>query len=76
MSGIKNMKQLLAMKCSSSQENQEDINKRMEHVVQEATCKENYSISILFIDSHKLFSSQLLKLRKIQLNTSTEYWIG
>lgn len=39
MAGIHHMKQLMALKCSSSQENQEEINQRMEQIVAEATCK-------------------------------------
>lgn len=41
MSGIHHMKQLLALKCSNGQENQDEINKRMEQVVSEATCKDS-----------------------------------
>lgn len=37
MNGIHQMKQLMALKCSSSQDTQEEINKRMEQVVAEAT---------------------------------------
>lgn len=37
MNGIQNMKQMLAMKCSNSQEKQEEINKHIEQVVAEAT---------------------------------------
>jgi hypothetical protein len=39
MSGIQHLKQLLALKCSSSQDNHEEINQRMEQVVVEATRK-------------------------------------
>lgn len=46
MSGIQTMKQLLAMKCSSSQENQEEINQRIEQVVGEATCKLIHNVII------------------------------
>lgn len=35
--GINHLKQLVAMKCSSSQENQSEINERVEQVVAEAT---------------------------------------
>lgn len=37
LNGIATMKQLLAMKCSSSQEKQEEINQRMEQVAAKAT---------------------------------------
>jgi hypothetical protein len=39
MSGIHHLKQLLALKCSSSQENQDEINQQIEQIVGEATCK-------------------------------------
>lgn len=52
MSGIQTMKQLLAMKCSSSQENQEEINQRIEQVVAEATCKFILSVARIFINHH------------------------
>lgn len=48
MSGIHQMKQLLALKCSSSQDTQEEINQRMEQVVAEATCKFNQITSSIF----------------------------
>lgn len=41
MSGIHQMKQILALKCSSAQESQEEINQRMEQIVSEATSKIN-----------------------------------
>jgi hypothetical protein len=41
LNGIAQMKQLLAMKCSSSQEKQEEINQRMDQIVAKATGKEN-----------------------------------
>lgn len=37
INGIAQMKQLLAMKCSSSQDKQEEINQRMEQVEAKAT---------------------------------------
>jgi hypothetical protein len=61
MAGIQNMKQLLAMKCSSSQENQEEINQRMEQTVVEAT-RECSDLECGFLDpphdSHDSFVSR------------------
>ena len=37
INGIATMKQLLAMKCSSSHDKQEEINQRMEQVAAKAT---------------------------------------
>lgn len=66
MSGIHHMKQLLALKCSSSQENQEEINKRMEQIVGEATCK---FFSVLLCCKTKIISFTVVKIAE----NSTEY---
>lgn len=66
MSGIQHMKQLLALKCSSSQENQDEINKRMEQVVSEATCK-----ALFWIQKHiyLILPTTVVKIAE----NSTEY---
>lgn len=55
MSGIHQMKQLLALKCSSSQDTQEEINQRMEQVVGEATCEFNQITSPIMPTLMSLF---------------------
>lgn len=66
MSGIQHMKQLLALKCSSSQENQDEINKRMDQVVAEATCK---SISSVHNSITNIVPMTVVKIAE----NSTEY---
>ena len=39
MNGICQMKQLVALKCSNSKENQEEINQRIDQIVTKATGK-------------------------------------
>lgn len=66
MSGIQHMKQLLALKCSSSQENQDEINKRMDQVVSEATCKRFLTVHGTIIN---IVSITVVKIAE----NSTEY---
>lgn len=61
MLGIHQMKQLLALKCSSNQDTQEEINQQMERVVAEATCKLSRHIGIIvqqFLTLYSLSSYQ------------------
>lgn len=69
MSGIHQMKQLLALKCSSSQETQEEINQRMEHVVIEATSEFNSNYDKDVFISLQLTISLAVKIAE----NSTEY---
>lgn len=49
LSGITHMKQLLALKCSNTQDKQEEINQRMEDVYAKATGKHKKSFFLYFL---------------------------